>query len=461
MNLRPYQVSADSRIDRQFAGGARRVLAVLPTGGGKTVIFASRALRSPGRVLILAHRKELIRQAVSKIPGSSIYPGRDAGRIVVGSVQTLARRLDRLPRFDDIIVDEAHHTVAGQFRQLLDSQPQARVLGVTATPERLDGKGLGDFYEAMVLGPSVQELQALGYLSPVEVYAPAAPPDVQALHTLAGDFNPRELNTLMDTPSVTGDAVDHYQWYCPGKPTIGFCVSVEHARATAAAFRAAGWRAVAVAGDDPAEHRDGALAGLAAGTVELVFSCSLIDEGLDIPAVSCVIDLAPTKSLGRWLQRVGRGMRPAPGKRHMWLLDHAGNTLRHGMPDEPRPWSLTGRERRSITVPATRQCPDCFAIHRPAACCPGCGFDYEAARVAAERREIERREGELARLTPEDRRLQMLRSAPLAELTAGATFEQLQEIAAARGYSPGWVRVQTKFRRGGLPAPRTSGEEFA
>lgn len=461
MSLRPYQSELLAGVAAQYRAGKRRVLACLPTGGGKTVCFAHVAEQEREPVLVLAHRKELIRQAAAKIRGATIYPSPFFNRIAVGSVQTLARRLERLPRFGLIIVDEAHHTVAGQHAALLASQPQARVLGVTATPERLDGRGLGESFDVMVQGPSVRDLIGMGFLAPPHVYAPAAPPDVRAIHTLAGDFSPKDLAHLMDRPSVTGDAVDEYLWRTPFQAAIVFCVSVEHARHTAEAFRAAGVRAVAVSGSDSAADRDGALAGLASGRYEVVCSCSLIDEGLDIPLVSVVIDLAPTKSLGRFLQRVGRGMRPAAGKTHMTLLDHAGNTLRHGMPDEPRDWSLAGRERKSTPVPPTRQCQECFAIHRPAPHCPACGFDYEAARAAAERREIERREGELARLSPEDRRLRHLREAPLAELLKGASFDRLQEIATARGYSSQWVKVQTRFRRGTGREAATGGAEFA
>lgn len=459
MSLRPYQAKLLADVDAAYAAGARRVLVVLPTGGGKTVCFSDLVQQEAGASLVVAHRKELLKQAVARIPGAALYPSALPGRIKVASVQTLARRLDRLPRFRRIVVDEAHHTVAGQHAALLASQPDALVLGVTATPERLDGRGLGDFYEVMVQGPTVAELIAWGYLAQPHVFAPAAPPDVRSLHTLAGDFAPKDLAHLMDKPSVTGDAVDEYLWRTPFQPAIGFCVSVEHAKHTAAAFRAAGVRAVAVSGADTPQDRDDALEGLATGKYEAVFSCALIDEGLDIPLVSVVIDLAPTKSLTKVLQRVGRGMRPAPGKTHMTLLDHAGNTLRHGMPDEVRAWSLQGRDKKAA-VPATRQCQECFAIHRPAPRCPACGFDYEAARAAAERREVERREGELARLSPEDRRLKHLREAPLPELLKGASWDKLQEIATARGYSSNWVRVQSRFRRGGGREDATGGAEF-
>jgi superfamily II DNA or RNA helicase len=462
--LRPYQAKDLGRIAEAFAAGARRVLYVLPTGGGKTTMFSEAAVNEPGLVGIVAHRRELIRQAVNRIPGATTYPSATPGRITVGSVQTLRRRLETLPRFKLIVIDEAHHAVAGDYVKLTESQPDARQLLVTATPERLDGRGLGAICDVMIVGPSVEELIAWGYLSRVEVFGPPAPPDVRALHTLAGDFSPRDLAALMDRPKIVGDAVEHYGWHAPGQPAVVFCVSVKAAHNAAEAFRAKGWRAVAVSGETPEHERDAVLRAsgkLETGEVELVCSCSLIDEGLDIPNISCVIDLAPTKSLTKAMQRWGRGMRPAPGKDCLTLLDHAGNVgTRHGMPDMAREWSLDGASKRDSGAPATRQCLECFAIHRPMPTCPYCGFDYEVAKAAAARREAERVEGELARMSPDDRRLLHLRTAPLAELLKGATFEAVDEIRRARGYQPGWTMKQMSFRPSAARRENTEGREF-
>lgn len=490
--LRPYQVAAYDAVRASLAKH-RAVLLVLPTAAGKTVFFAevvNRVSQAGGTVLVAAHRRELINQASAKLRDAGvrhgiIMPGVTpaASSVQVGSIQTLGRRLDRLPRFDLIIADEAHHTVAGQWKALLDSQPQARLLGVTATPVRLDGRGLGDVFADLIVGPTISEMIEDGYLSAYRVFAPAAAPDVRALHVLAGDFNPRELTTTMDKPHLTGDAISHYGRYCAGAPAITFCTSVQHAEHVAEEFRNEGWSWVCLHGGMSTAEREDGLAALASGRISGVASCNLIDEGLDVPRVSCVIDLAPTASLSRFMQRVGRGLRPvyAPGhaldtaearraamaageKPVLTVLDHAGNTLRHGMVDmlPIQPWSLEGRARRSGITPPSRQCPECFAIHSPRPTCPACGFDYDAAKAAAERRQIEQRAGELALMSAADRRIAMLRESSLDELVSDAdTYDAMDEIRSARGYHPGWTLKMMSFRKGGRrDQQRTAGEEF-
>ena len=444
MNLRPYQSDLLDRADAAFRD-ARRVLLQLPTGGGKTVLFSRAAQDEPGRVAIVAHRRELIRQAHRRTPGSAIYPSADPQRITVGSIQTFARRLDALPRFDLIVLDEAHHAVAGQYERLLASQPGARVLGVTATPERLDGRGLGTVFERLICGPSVAQLTADGYLCPARVYGPPAPPDLSRVRTTAGDFNAADLEQIMAAPSLLGSAPEHYERLAAGRSALVFCISVRHAEESAAAFRAEGWRFVCVHGGMTTDARDAALADLAAGRLHGLTSCELISEGLDIPDVGCVIMQRPTQSLGMYLQQVGRGLRPAPGKPDLVVLDHAGNVLRHGLPDADRAWSLDATKRRGAGV-AVAQCPSCYAMHPPGPRCPACGHSYEAARAEAERRELERLDGELALLTAEDRRLRMLRETPLATLLKAArTHAELEEIGTARGFHPGWADIRSRF----------------
>ena len=363
VEFRPYQEKAIADLRAAYAAGAKAPLLVMPTGGGKTICFAAISASAHGRgkrVLVVAHRRELIKQASTKLAAAGVphgiiapgYPATD-DLVHVGSVQTLARRLDRLPSFDLVVLDEAHHAVAGQWKALLAAQRQAKILGMTATPERADGRGLGrpsgGPFDRLVLGPSVAELIAGGFLVGTRTYAPAGGgPDLRGVKTRLGDFDPAALAEAMDRLMLTGDAVAHYARLAPGLPAIAFCASVKHARDVAAAFQAAGWRAVAAHGAMPKAERDAALGGLETGAVQIVCSCSLIDEGLDVPRIGAVIDLAPTKSLARFLQRIGRGLRPAEGKQHLVVLDHAGNTMRHGLAETPRVWSLNGnRGRRS------------------------------------------------------------------------------------------------------------------
>jgi DNA repair protein RadD len=435
--LRPYQVRDIARIRQAWAGGARRVLYVLPTGGGKTVLFASLAQELRGTTAIIAHRRKLIRQASAKLtvehglimPG---HPFRPDLRIQVGSIQTIGRRLDRMPKFDLIVPDEAHHTVAAQWQALFESQPQARVLGVTATPERTDSRGLGELFDVLIEGPSIAELIADGYLVTPRVFAPPGP-DLSAVPMRAGDFAPDELTDAMDKPLITGDAVNHYGRLAAGLPAVVFCASVAHAEHVAEAFRAEAWNAVCVHGDTP-DGGEAAFAGLADGSGAVVTSCSLIDEGVDVPAIGCVIDLAPTASLARYMQRVGRGLRPDAGKSHLIVLDHAGNTLRHGMPQAPREWTLAGIPRKERTAPVVRQCPICYAAHPPAAVCPACGHRYKTGGEGLPK-QFEFVDGELVEIVAPV-------LPPLKDALAGCTsWVDVEALRVARGYKHGWTDV--------------------
>lgn len=449
ISLRPYQQSAIDQVRDAFRAGHRAPLLVAATGAGKTVMFGAITQSAADRgksVMVIAHRRELIRQASRKLAETGvehgiIAPGFTPTRhpVQVASVQTLGRRIERIAAPDLIIFDEAHHAVAGQWATVTAAFPHARILGVTATPERLDGRGLGmeagGCFDAMVMGPQAGELIAAGFLSPARVFAPAHAPDLSGVRTKGGDYEHAGLSAAMSRPTITGDAITHYARHAPGQPAILFSPSVQHAEDMAAAFRAAGWRAVAASGSSPAAERDAAIAGLATGAVQVLCSCDLISEGLDVPAVGCVILMRPTKSLGLYLQQVGRGLRPAPGKDALIVLDHAGNTLTHGPIDMPREWSLAGRPKRAAKdqpAPA-RQCPSCFSVHHPAPACPECGHVYEVKA-----RETQHVAGDLVELDAD--KLARLRTEKLHVLLKAAKNEDdIRLIAKARGYRPNWV----------------------
>lgn len=448
ISLRPYQQDAIEAVRQAFRTGHRAPLLVAPTGAGKTVMFGYIAGEAAGkgkRVLIIAHRRELIRQASGKLRETGvdhgiIAPGFTPSRdlVQVASVQTLGRRMDRVTPPDLIVIDEAHHAIAGQWAAVVAAFPSARILGVTATPERLDGRGLGTqaggCFDSLVMGPAVGDLIEGGFLSPTRVFAPADAPDLAGIRTVAGDYAQGALGDAMQRPKIVGDAIAHYVKHAAGMPAILFSPSVAHAEAMAAAFRDAGWRALAASGTTAPAERDAAIAGLATGAVQVLCSCDLVSEGLDVPAVGCVILMRPTKSLGLYLQQVGRGLRTAPGKTHLIVLDHAGNSLTHGMIEQPREWSLAGRPKRDPSD-AARQCPTCYAVHKPASVCPECGHSYAAAADEAERAGPEQVEGELAEVVASP-----WASRPLRDVLRDARDEDLPAIAKARGYKAGWVR---------------------
>ena len=431
IELRPYQAGLIDRARDNFQAGHSRQLLVLPTGGGKTVCFsymAGRAVSKGLKVWILAHRVELLEQIGRTlrdfgVPHGVIAPGYISEHrqpVQVASVFTLARRLDRYAKPDLIIVDEAHHCTTGStWGQIISANRQAKLLGVTATPCRLDGAGLGDLYDVMVQGPTVRELIDLGALSPYRLFAPAGI-DLSGVHTRMGDFVRGELAAAVDKPSITGDAVAHYKKLASGRRAVAFCVSVEHAYHVAEQFRASGISAQSIDGSMERTLRASVLGEFSAGRVQVLTSCDLISEGFDVPSIEAAILLRPTQSLGLYLQQVGRSLRTAPGKEEAIILDHAGNVKRHGLPDEERDWSLDGsakkRGAQRSEVPV-KTCPACFAtVHSVATHC-SCGYEFPVKA-----REVDHVDGDLQEVDPKqavrERRLEQGRAQTLEDLVA-------------------------------------------
>lgn len=442
MELRPYQTALLDGARTAFKTGKRAVLIQLPTGGGKTVSGSHMIGGSSRRGKVcwwLSHRRELIAQTSRTFSAVGIPHGIIAGGhssdphklAQIGSVQTVARRLDKLAPPDLIIFDECHHLGAAQWERIFNAFPDARIVGLTATPWRLDGKGLGRWFGAMVNGPSVSDLIENGSLSRYRLFAPTQV-DASAIKMQAGDYKKDDLASLMDRPSITGDAVQHYRKLCAGKRAVAFAVNIEHSRHIVDQFRANGVPAEHVDGTMDSASRDAAIQRFIAGETLILSNCELFGEGFDVPAIEAAILLRPTKSLSLHLQQVGRALRPAPGKTEAIILDHAGNSLIHGLPDDDREWSLEDRAKRRAGEKSTiaiKSCPSCFHIHRPAPTCPQCGHAYVAAV-----REIETRDGELQEVDQE-----AIRRQKKAEVSNARSREALEAIARQRGYKPGWV----------------------
>lgn len=454
LKLRDYQEKAVQSIRQSYMRKARAPLLVLPTGGGKTVVFSYIAATTASRgkrVLILVHRVELLRQTSAALHKSGVHHGLINPKytpdlfapVQIASVQTLIKRLDKIKPPDLIIIDEAHHALASTWKRILDHFPNAHILGVTATPCRGDGTGLGiasgGVFDDLVLGPQVNELIARGYLVKPIIYAPAERIDLSSVKIKMGDYDNHQLAEVMDKPKITGDAVAHYRKLCPGVPAVVFCVSVAHAQHVAEEFRAAGYRAYHADGSLDDDIRKRILNGLGNGTVDVVTSCDLISEGTDIPAIGCAILLRPTQSLGLYLQQVGRALRTVEGKEHAIILDHVGNVLTHGLPDEPREWTLEGEPKRKRgkkeqeKAVQVKQCEKCYAIHEPAPACPICGHVYIVK--ASTPQQVD---GELRQLTPEA--MAHRRRAAIIEQARAQTLEELEAIAKARGFKSGWAK---------------------
>lgn len=467
MELRAYQSANVAELRDGYRSGIRRQLLASPTGSGKTVLFAfvtQNAVSKGNRVMILAHRREILAQ-ISKtltqvgVDHGMIEAGKrpDPSKVVhVASVQSLVRRFDKIDVPDFVIIDEAHHAAASTWEQVFARYPESKFLGVTATPERLDGKGLSSFFDKLVLGPSVQWLIDNKFLAKPIYYAPERMVDVSGLRKTAGEFNSADSEQLMDKPTITGDAVDHYRRHATGRRAIAFCVTLAHAAHVAETFNRAAIPAGMIEGEMTKDARIKVIEDLASGAIKVLTSCEIVSEGFDLPAVGAAILLRPTTSLAMHLQQVGRSLRPAADKPNAIILDHVGNCLRHGLAEEERVWSLHGdaKKRRKAGANPTR-CERCFALFTEPKC-PQCGWnpDDEESETKGSR-EIDQVDGNLKQLTAEDMKAKRFKR---IEESACKTYEDFVQLGKQRGYKPGWAWWRWKNRKPKpqiIPGPRS------
>jgi len=395
MNLRFYQQEAIAQIEGHFNNGTRSVLYQLPTGGGKTVVFSSiitKWVQANKRVCVLVHRVELLNQAAETLRKLGINSGRIKGKerydrqhlVHIASVQTLSRNKSAYPPdlFDLLVVDEAHHAVAGSWDRVIKRFYTAKVLGVSATPCRLDGRGLGNAFDVLIEGPQPINLTEEGFLAPAKVYAPPPKFEAAKLKTRMGDFQLDDASSQLSAVHVIGDVITHYKKHLKGSTAIAFCCSIAHAESVAAALTKAGIPSASIDGSMTEEQRASLLAQLASKSIKVLTSCALIGEGVDVPSVGGCILLRPTKSLALFLQMVGRCLRP-DGDSFAVVLDHVGNYQRLGHHLLERSWSLADGVSQSASATAkdgtngwlcqscdflapkdSDQCPECGA-HRP------------------------------------------------------------------------------------------------
>lgn len=344
--LRPYQNKAIDETERKFEEGFKRPLIVAPTGAGKTTIggeIVRRAVERGERVLWIAHRKELIDQAVERLRLFGLNPGVImAGRkpapqlqVQVASIQTISRRENAAHRISLIFVDEAHHIHSTSYKSELALFPDAHVIGLTATPWRLDGKGLSDLFDSHVIAATPHELMTLGYLSPLRAYKVKQVAD-KGVHVRGGEFVAHEFQEA--AIQINADVVRIWREKADGKRTIVFATSVEHSKRLVELFRESGVIAEHVDGKTPKNERDAIVARFRSGETTLLSNVAIATEGFDCPEIECVSIIRPTLSRAMHLQMIGRGLRPMDGKVAI-VLDHSGNLERHG-----HPYSLTREE---------------------------------------------------------------------------------------------------------------------
>lgn len=366
---RQYQTNLISSIAASwYAQGNRRVMAQASCGSGKTLVLAwivEEFVKQDLRCLVLAHRTELINQAVEKLenvvnePVGVIKAGIRANydRLVqVGSVQSMKSRMDKLPEFDLIVVDEAHRTTkTGSYSAVIDRYPNAKILGVTATPIRLDGKGFRGVYDDLICcEATTADLIEMGSLSQYKYYACEKPMSVLGLKKRGGDFKVEDIEQQNPVEIVANQVIESYKRHLMGKQAIVFATSVPHSIAIAEALRDSGLRAHHLDGMSSSDERVSAMALFRNREIDILTNCGLFDEGVDIPALDGVIVARPTASLSRYIQMTARPLRPCEGKQHAIIIDLADNYERHGMPDDDRDWTLDGipkkqKERKTTT----------------------------------------------------------------------------------------------------------------
>lgn len=395
MELRKYQQEFIDRIRFKLSQGERRIVCVLPTGGGKTVVFCHicrQVIMKKKRVLIVTHRREIfsqIKKALHKeeIHSGSIMSGRPIQNdtIQVGMVQVVANRLSYIQKPDLIIFDEAHHIRASSWLKILNHWNDTTILGFTATPERLDGKGLKNVFPCMVEGSTISTLIKEKWLSPVAVYgAKNKVFSEKKFKTVAGDFSKSEQSDVIDQNKnvIYSDVIKEYKEKLNGLPALVFTPSIKKSYEVAELFTVHGFTAKALTGETPDNERQSIIDGLGSGRINVVTSCDVISEGVDIPVVVGIILLRKTKSLTFYLQAIGRGLRPCTGKKIAIVLDHANNTAIHGHPVIDRKWSLDGRSsRKKDNTIQTTSCPKCYMIlpgNPPQ--CPSCGHVFAESK---------------------------------------------------------------------------------
>ena len=470
MILRPYQTRLYDGLLREARAGHKAILAVLPTGGGKTVVASALMdnARAKGKAAwFVCHRDFLIEQT----SGTMKQFGLDHGFIAAGrpegivpvmcvSVDTLRSRLHRTTVRPDLVIwDEAHHSKAESWGRVWEwFGPGVTHIGLTATPQRLDGRGLGPDgksaggFTAMVEGPTTEELMRLGMLSSYRAFAPGTP-DLSGVRTVGGDYDAHQLSEAVERSVIVGDVIEHYRTKAGGLKAVYFAVNVGFSKRLAEAFSRAGIPAVHIDGTTPSAERVAAAQGLATGRLKVLCNCAILGEGFDLAAVAgmdCNIEavglVRPTKSLALHLQQIGRALRPKAGK--AIILDHAGNIARHGLPDDERHWSLDGRKKGPPRATTVKTCDACLGVSPiNAVVCVCCGQPF----LTKGRPGPDHVDGTLVEIDPKERARRMRE-----EVAEAKTLDALKAIGRKRGYKPGWAYFIWKARAAERPTrPRS------
>lgn len=457
IKLRPYQHGAIENLRNSIISGNRRILLQASTGAGKTIVACEmiRLAKTKGkRALFIAHRKEIITQTSGKLDAFGIDHGiimakhsrnRPDEFVQVASIQTLMNR-DK-PEADLIIIDEAHLSCSESYKKIVEHYGRATIIGLTATPIRLDGRGLGEVYRDIVQVVPMAQLITEGHLVKPRVFAPFTP-DMKGVRTVKGDYDAQQTAAIMDNQKITGDIIKHWRQSAFNRKTIVFASSVAHSKNIVDEFISVGISARHLDATTPSTLRDATLQAWRDGEFTVLSNMGLFVEGLDVPDAACCILARPTKSLTIYLQAVGRIMRPAENKTDCIILDHAGLTYLHNLVDTPRKWTLGGKKKKGNDrkVVSVHVCDGCFCAYSKTEHpnkCPECG--YEA--VKPEPPEV-RASGVLMELTADSLAILKMHEKRkyIAEMKAAKTLDDLIQLGKSRGYKEGWAYIKHKER---------------
>lgn len=459
IELRPYQHGAINNLRVSIGAGNRRVLLQAATGAGKTIIACEMirlAMTKSKRVIFIAHRKEIITQTSGKLDAFGIEHGIIMANhtrvnnhsVQVASIQTLTQR-DKPPA-DLIIIDETHLACSASFKQILKHYSGATVIGLTATPTRLDGKGLGEIYSDIIQVVPMSQLISEGHLVKPRVFAPFTP-DMRGVKKSKGDYDAIQTANLMDRKEITANIVKHWATSAADRKTIVFASSVEHSKNIVAEFAAENISAKHLDANTPADLRDKTLREWRDGQFTVLSNMGLFIEGLDVPAAACCILARPTKSLTIYLQAIGRVMRPHETKTDCVILDCAGLTYEHGFVDDAREWTLDGKAKKQRDeVSVVHICDECFAAYSKAQHpheCPECGV-----KTPVEHKEIEQAEVEMVELTPSIVEQLRAKRMKFLEKSKCKTLDDFKELGKLRGYKSGWAYLKWNERKAWLEA---------
>jgi len=468
LELYDYQERAIDDIRREFRNGKRKIIYQLPTGGGKTIVMgfmAKSAAERGRRTWFVVHRKELLDQAMDKLKSLDVPYGqiKSGCKIVdapvkVVMVQSVKSKLEAIKEagFEphNIIFDECHHCAAGSYKKIMEAFPDATVIGLSATPERMGGKGLGSVgFESLICGPTTKELIERKFLSPYRIFVPPNNIHLERVRmdNRKGDYNLKDLAEEMEVdgklPKLAGDSLEHYLEHLRDKRALGFTINVTHAIKMAEFYNSNGVPADYVDGTLSKRERGARLEAFANGEILALFSCDLIGEGYDVPSCEGAMLLRPTKSKILYLQQCGRALRRDPNNpdKVAIIIDHANNSDIHDLPDDPQYWTLEDKKIRrkkkkdddDISVFRLKTCPKCFlktAISTTV--CDYCKHVFEVLPGKTP----DSSDTKLIEINPEQVRKD--RELLFKQYSKCQSLDEFKTLAIALKYKPGWAWIQ-------------------